>query len=58
MWLNPQAPAGLVTFTEEIINEKLRFLCSEYSRKYSRNYRHNKAYKILKFEKGIPYWWQ
>ena len=25
---NPQFPAALVTFTEEILNGKLRFLCS------------------------------
>ena len=28
MWLNPQYPADLVTFTEEILNGKLHFLCS------------------------------
>ena len=28
MWPNPQFPADLVTFTEEIINGKFRFLCS------------------------------
>ena len=28
MWPNPQVPADLVTFTEEIINGKLHFLCS------------------------------
>ena len=32
MWPNPQVPADLVTFTEEILNEKLHFLCSEYVR--------------------------
>ena len=29
MWPNPQFPADLVTFTEEILNGKLYFLCSE-----------------------------
>ena len=29
MWPNPQFPAHLVTFTEEILNGKLHFLCSE-----------------------------
>ena len=29
MWPNPQFPADLVTFTDEILNGKLRFLCSE-----------------------------
>ena len=29
MWTNPQEAAGLVIFTEEILHEKLNFLCSE-----------------------------
>ena len=28
MWPKPQSPADLVTFTEEILNGKLHFLCS------------------------------
>ena len=28
MWPNPQVTADLVTFTEEILNGKLHFLCS------------------------------
>ena len=28
MWPNPQFPTDLVTFTEEILNGKLHFLCS------------------------------
>ena len=28
MWLNPQETVDLVTFTEQILNEKLLFLCS------------------------------
>ena len=28
MWPNPQFPTDLVTFTEEILNENLHFLCS------------------------------
>ena len=31
MWPNPQKTADLVTFSEEILNEKLHFLSSEYS---------------------------
>ena len=34
MWLNPQETADLVTFTEEILNEKRHFLCSERDRYY------------------------
>ena len=29
MWQNPQSPADLVTFIEEILNGKLDFLFSE-----------------------------
>ena len=29
MWPNPQETTDLVTFTEEILNRKLHFLCSE-----------------------------
>ena len=29
MWQNPQETADLITFTEEILNGKLYFLCSE-----------------------------
>ena len=32
MWQNPQFPANLVTFTEEIRNENLHFLCSGLSK--------------------------
>ena len=28
MWPNPHVPGDLVTFTEEILNGKLGFLCS------------------------------
>ena len=30
MWPNLPEPPDLVTFTEEIINRKLQFLCSDY----------------------------
>ena len=29
MWPNPEFPADFVTFTQEIFNGKLHFLCSE-----------------------------
>ena len=32
MWSNPQETADLVTFTEEIFNRKLHFLCSDYQK--------------------------
>ena len=31
---SPQFPADLVTFTEEILNGKFHFLCSETSRQF------------------------
>ena len=45
MWPNPQFPADLVTFTEEILNEKLYFLCSGISKEYFINI--IKSVKIL-----------
>ena len=36
MWPNSQFPADLVTFTEEILNEKLHFLCSVPANHYSK----------------------
>ena len=32
MWPNPQFPADLVTFNEEILNGNLHFLCSVMTR--------------------------
>ena len=29
MWQSPQFPVDLVTFTDEILNGKLHFLCNE-----------------------------
>ena len=40
MWPDPQETADLVTFTEEILNGKLHFLCS--------------GLMSSKFEKGVP----
>ena len=37
MWPNPQE-TDLVTFTEEILNEKPHFLCSDSSEKFSITY--------------------
>ena len=35
MWPNPQESADLVTFTEETLNGKLHFLCSDYLSPFS-----------------------
>ena len=32
MWPNPQETADLITFNEEILNEKLHFLCSAFEK--------------------------
>ena len=34
MWVNPEFPADLVTFTEEIFPWKLHFLCSDIWQSY------------------------
>ena len=34
MWPNPQFPEDLVTFTEEILNDKLYFLCNVYQKQH------------------------
>ena len=41
MWPNPQETADLTTFTEEIINGKLHFLCSDAKFKTNENTLHN-----------------
>ena len=44
MWPNPEFPADLVSFTEEILNGKLHFLCSDGRFDHS-----SWAYEIAKF---------
>ena len=55
MWPNPQETADLVTFTEEIRNGKLHFLCSECSWN-SVSYTNNVAslHRFLKPSNFIP----
>ena len=38
MWPNPQFPANLVTFTEEILNGKLHFFMQWYVEKHFHSY--------------------
>ena len=38
MWPNPQFPEDLVTFTGEILNGKVHFLCSEIVSVVKKNY--------------------
>ena len=45
MWPNPQEPADLVTFIEDIHNGKLHFLCSEIY-----NIQHKVDMKLLNYE--------
>ena len=50
MWANSQFPADLVTFTEEIFNGKLHFLCS--ASPYFVHYEvHNTRYYFRKIQK-------
>ena len=45
MWPNPEETANLVTFTEEILNGKLHFLCNEKFKALAK--RHWPYYKIV-----------
>ena len=38
MWPNPQKNADLVTLSEEILNEKLHFLCSDSESVYNKTF--------------------
>ena len=49
MWPNPQEPADLVTFTDEILNGKLRFLCSV------KNLLSNLSFILLKSSAGLSF---
>ena len=42
---NPQEPADLVTFTEEILNAKLHFLCSVLNLFYQTEPNHFRAHE-------------
>ena len=46
MWPNLQETAGLVTFTEDILNGKLHFLCSDKPWIYQTNFR-EKSFNLL-----------
>ena len=49
MWSNPQKTVDLVTFTEEIPNGKLHFLCNErieWSFKALKKHKKNKVYVV------------
>ena len=45
MWPNPLETVDLVTFTEEILNGKLHFLCSDGAVRYGN--RKNNLYKLF-----------
>ena len=49
MWLNLQETVDLVTFTEEILEENLYFLCNVSSKKYWRIAKQ----KLVTFLKGV-----
>ena len=49
MWPNMQETFDLVTFTEEILNEKLHFLCSVMEAKHCRGRKINMMYVLWKY---------
>ena len=53
---NPQETADLVTFTEEILNGKLHFLCSEQCSNASLLYMRNFNFPKLHRGRGRPVW--
>ena len=57
MWPNPQFPVDLVTFTEEILDEKLHFFCSV-GLKQSGYIKHNILQSINKLHIVCPRWYQ
>ena len=55
MWPNTQFPEDLVTFTEEILNRKFHFLCSEKNSIIKGwNYMSREPYKLFFVTKKIP----
>ena len=57
MWPNPQFPADLITFTEEILNWKLHFLCSdtdESEHMDTKNLEWKLARKMLRVKASFP----
>ena len=57
MWPNPQVTADLVTFTEEIFNEKLHFLCSDSILSHANhNYANNSSW-FIKTDDNITLFW-
>ena len=55
MWRNPQQTVELVTFTEEIFNGRLHFLCSVWNKKTSDDIHWNVWTNITKFFLPIIY---
>ena len=55
MWPNQQFPANLVTFTEEIFNGKLHFLCSQLEEKQQDMNVFTLFYMIAYYIKSLHY---
>ena len=58
MWPNPQFPADMVTFTEEIINGKLHFLCSEFFLFFLTAFLDELLFWTFFLKKGQVYWFK
>ena len=56
MWPNPQETADLVTFTEEILNKKLHFLCSD-CLEYADTVSLNSILNLKKYLMGEVFHW-
>ena len=52
MWPSPQETVNLVTFTEEILNEKLHFLCSNTKAKNGEKFKIAIVTKTHNFKKN------
>ena len=53
MWPKPQESADLVTFTEEFLNGKLRFLCSVSHRCLTSDPKYASVYSHVKHKKTV-----
>ena len=54
MWPNPQETADLASFTEEILNGKLHFLCSIAKSGDNQNNGNTTLFKYILFSKTTP----
>ena len=56
MWPNSQETADLVAFAEELLNEKLHFLCSVVSQQCYKTQHRNRIFCKEKEQAKLKYW--